>query len=440
MVKLHLISTTYTESLLRMQDFRTNITKRRIKQRNREGKVSEHDRYLLHYKDPATGNRRQKRFSTRKEAEAAQNKLIKNASAMKRRKNGKVPTLKEAVDYWLQTKEMSISKNTHRSYTQVAYDYILGPAVKGDIRQKYRYAITGKIPDGVETIKMLGANTNVETITTAEIRMWYQRVLKASGTYNAKLAKKHLSSIFRLIEEDYEVRLARMPSRPGPVHRRKSRKLLTEKQVKLVLQEASRDKKWGVYYAFLFLTGVRPSEMLALLWEDVNLDTGRVLISRTQSPNAKLKDNPKTAAGVREIPLNSKLLSMLREWQDRCPRLNGRLYRVFPSQRNDRGIGRLPTENSDCGLTLSNFRNRVWYPLFDRLDLPRITIYAARHMVLSYLQAQGVEIGLVAKIAGHSSPQITLQYYTHAVSQSDGMMDKLNAAYRLESPAAINGS
>ena len=74
---------------------------------------------------------------------------------------------------------------------------------------------------------------------------------------------------------------------------------------------------------------------------------------------------------------------------------------------------------------------RVWYPLFERLKLPRVSIYAARHMALSHLQSKGVEIGLVAKLAGHSSPRITLQYYTHAVSEYDGVMDKLNEAYGL---------
>src|SRR5690606_13284791 len=111
-------------------------------------------------------------------------------------------------------------------------------------------------------------------------------------------------------------------------------------------------------------------------------------------------------AGVREIPLNATLLAMLREWQEVCPRLDGELYRVFPAQGHEHGKGRKAGSTSNGGLTLNNFRNRVWYPLFDRLELPRVSIYASRHMALSHLQAKGVEIGLVAKIAGHSSPQI----------------------------------
>lgn len=418
----------------------TNITKRKVRQKNREGNVFEYDRYFLHYKDPASGKRRMRRFNTRKEAEEARNELIKNADAMKRRKNGEIPTLKQAVVYWLESKEQTIQPGTHHAYTQVAHDYIIGPIFKGTQYEKHQYALTGKKPDSAKWLPMLGGERKIDEITTAEIRMWYKRVLSVSSTYNAKLAKKHLSSIFRLIEEDYEVRLARMPSRPGPTHRRKNRKLLTDEQVRRVFEEAQRDKKWGVYYAFLLFTGVRPSEMLGLLWENVDLNNGRVLICRTQNADGSLKETPKTEAGVRTIPLNTRLLQMLQEWREYCPRIDGKLYRVFPAQPSKDGKGRPISMHKDGRLLLNNFRNRVWYPLLDRLELPRVSLYAARHMVISYLQAQGVEIGVVAKIAGHSSPQITLQYYTHAVQEYDDVMDKLDAAYALEDRSSIEAS
>ena len=418
----------------------TNITKRRVKQKNRDGKVFEYDRYFLHYKDPANGKRRMRRFNTRKEAEAARNDLIKNADAMKRRKNGGIPTLKEAVIYWLETKEQTIQPGTHHAYTQIAHDYIIGPIFKGSQYEKHQYALTGKKPEDAKWVPMLGENKKIDEITTAEIRLWYKRVLSVSSTYVAKVAKKHLSSVFRLIEEDYEIRLARMPTRPGPTHRRKNRKLLNDEQVRIVLDEAQRDQKWGVYYAFLLFTGVRPSEMLGLLWEDVDLDNGRVLICRTQNADGSLKETPKTEAGVRQIPLNSRLRQMLINWRERCPRAEGELLRVFPAQPSKDGKGRAPQMHKDGRLLLSNFRQRVWYPLFDRLGLPRVSLYAARHMVISYLQAQGVEIGVVAKIAGHSSPQITLQYYTHAVREYDDAMDKLDAAYALEDKSSLEAS
>lgn len=413
-----------------MQNFRANITKRKTKSKHRDGRVSTHDRYILHYNDPATGNRRMLRFKTRKEAEAAQNKLIKSAEEIARRKY-EAPTLKEAVAYWLKSREGSVTPHTYQSYKQLTRDWIIGPGFDGSISDRRQYGMTGKMPKGAKLVPMLGADVKIDEIGTAEIRSWFMDVRRISTPYVARTARKVLSSIFRLIEEDFEMRLSRMPTRVGPAYRRKQRQLLSEEQVKLVLEEAQRDKKWGVYYAFAFLTGTRPNEQLGLLWEDVDLAKGRVRIHRSQQPDGSLKPFTKTDAGMREIPLNCLLLDLLKEWQGRCPRLAGDLHRVFPSQADDKNRGRKAEEGSDGGLSLTNYRNRVWYPMLKRLSLPQIPPYAARHMVISFLQAQGVEIGLVAKIAGHASPQITLQYYTHAIREHDGMMDELNAAYGL---------
>lgn len=409
----------------------TNITKRRVKQKNREGKVFEYDRYFLHYKDPATGKRRMHRFETRKAAEAARNDLIKNADAMKRRTSGKTPTLKEAVEYWLKSKKGVVSDTTYSSYVRMSRDYIIGPLLKGSADERRQFGMTGKLPKGVEYITMLGADTPIDKITTSQIRMWFLLVLDHSTSYVAKCAKRDLAAIFRLIEEDFEIRLARMPSRPGPPHRRSKRILLTQEQVQLVFQEALGDPKWGLYYAFPFLTGVRPSEMLGLLWRDIDFEGNRIRICRTQNYDGSLKPFTKTDAGMREIPINSLLKDMLLRWRERCPKSpQGELHRVFPSQ----GFEKLDGGSVLAGgpLSIHNYRNRVWYPVFARLGLPQIGPYAARHMAISFLQAQGIEVGLVAKIAGHANPNVTLQYYTHAVREHDEVMDELSDAYGLK--------
>ncbi len=418
-----------------MQNLHTNITKRRVRQKNREGQVFTYDRYVLHYRDPATGKRTMRRYDTRKEAEVEQNRLIRQAEELARRKT-EPPKLKDAVEYWLKSKEGAITPHTLKSYRQMAHDYIIGPAYIGTSDERRRIAMGCKKADKSLFIDMLGGETLIDQITTSEIRQWYKRVHDVSTPYCARVARKHLATIFRMIEEDFDFRLARMPSRLGANYRRKRRELLSEDQVKLLVEEAQRDKKWGVYYAFLLLTAVRPSEMLGLLWKNVDLERGRVYIFGSQTENAELKEFTKTDAGMREIPLNSLLWKMLIDWQKRCPTHDGKLHRVFPAQGNEFHKGRKATAEADGGLTLNNFRMRVWYPTLLRVSLPKVSLYATRHMAISYLQAQGVEVGLVAKIAGHSSPEITLKYYTHAVREDPDVMNNLNAAYGLNETAA----
>lgn len=413
-----------------MQNFRTKITKGKAKSKHRDGRVTVHDRYFLHYRDPATGKRTVKRFTRLKDAEAAQNKLIKNVDILKRNNMG-VPTMGEAIEYWLRSKKGVISSGTYKQYEQITRHWIIGPAIGGTADERRSYAMNHIKPPADMLVPMLGKDIKIDAVRTAQIRSWLLKVLEMSTPYVARCSRKVLSSVFRMIEEDYDLRLARMPSKVGQAYRRKRRELLNEEQVRLVLEEAQEDKEWGVYYAFAFLTGTRPSEMLGLLWKDVDLDNGVVSIIRVQQLDGSLKPFTKTDAGMRDIPLNSLLLSMLKDWKERCPRLNGKLHRVFPAHGQFRGRGGPPKEGSDGGLSLHNYRNRVWYPMLKRLDLPQIAPYAARHMAISFLQAQGVEVGQVAKLAGHSSPQITLQYYTHAVSDNKGIMDKLNSAYGL---------
>jgi integrase len=87
---------------------------------------------------------------------------------------------------------------------------------------------------------------------------------------------------------------------------------------------------------------------------------------------------------------------------------------VFP------GLGRQqawPKPRLGAGGTLEyhNFLNPMWRPFFKRTGIPYVTPHSARHTYISTLQMQGVEVGLVAKMAGHANPNVTLGHYTQAV-------------------------
>jgi site-specific recombinase XerD len=58
-----------------------------------------------------------------------------------------------------------------------------------------------------------------------------------------------------------------------------------------------------------------------------------------------------------------------------------------------------------------------------------VTHHSARHSFVSTLQAQGVEVGLVAKLAGHANPSVTLGHYTQAVRGGAEALAALDAIY-----------
>jgi len=261
------------------------------------------------------------------------------------------------------------------------------------------------------------------------IRSWHRLLVEQVGRYTANRALSMLKAVLSLCEEDFRVRAPAMPTNLGRRASRPRKAILSSAEVGKLLAAALRDPEHGLYYAFPFLAGTRISEQLGLLWEDVDFQRGVVSIRRVQERDGSLTDTTKTSAGTREINMGATLRELLLAWLQRCPRLEGKLYRVFP------GPGRLqrwPKEERIGGggpLLYQNFRKRYWAPAFKRLGLPYVTPHAARHGFISTLQSQGVEVGLVAKLAGHANPAVTLGHYTQAVRGGADAIGDLERAF-----------
>jgi integrase len=55
--------------------------------------------------------------------------------------------------------------------------------------------------------------------------------------------------------------------------------------------------------------------------------------------------------------------------------------------------------------------------------------HLARHLFISTMQAQGIEVGLVAKLAGHASAVVTLSHYTQAGRGGEAAVAALEQAF-----------
>jgi integrase len=185
----------------------------------------------------------------------------------------------------------------------------------------------------------------------------------------------------------------------------------------------------GIYYAFPFLTGVRPSEQLALYWDDVDLHVGVIRIRRTQEPSGMIAELTKTEASMREIPISPLLRTLLTRWHVACPVGEGPHQRVFPALGRR---GRKQHKAKGRPLCYTNFIYSYWRPALATLGLPNVTPHSARHAFISILQASGIEVGLVAKLAGHASAEVTLSHYTQAVRGGELAVLALDNAYQVE--------
>ena len=404
---------------------------RRIRRRKlRNGATVRQTRYVLNYREPKSGLRRQEFFERQRDAQDRRAQLIGEAAAGTYFDKRLAPTVAEALDHWLADKAAKVMSSTLGGHL-VVVRHIRGPVLDGDREQRAAYAATGKVPRGSRLLPMLGP-TRLSELTTAAIRQWHGIVAAQAGVYTANRAASHLRSILALAEEDYGVRAPAMPNNLARRRSREKKAILISAHIAAVIAAAQGDPEHGPYYAFPFLAGTRPSEQLGLLWDEVDFERSIIRICRIQERDGALTEMTKTEAGTREVPMGAVLRAMLLDWRVRCPRRRGELHRVFP------GPGRLqpwpkPRLGGGGALLYQNFRRRYWQPVFARLGLPYVTPHSARHSFISTLQAQGVEVGLVAKLAGHASAVVTLGHYTQAVRGGEHAVEALENAYRAAS-------
>jgi integrase len=304
---------------------------------------------------------------------------------------------------------------------------VAGPLFLGTARERGEWALTRLPLPADRTIPLLG-HLKVQNLTTSDIRTWHKTLSTEVGWYSANRAKMFLAAVLALAAEDMNIRPPVMPTKLGRGKPRSKKPILTADQVATLLRAARDDRERGIYVAFPFLAGTRPSEQLGLLWEDIDFSSNLIHICRMQERTGKITNLTKTVAGTRDIPMCSLLRSMLLEWRVACPRHEGQLHRVFP------GLGQLqpwplPRMGGGGALLYSNFRKRVWVPLLTRIGLPPVTPHSARHCFISTLQAQGIEVGLVAKLVGHSNAVVTLGHYTQAVRGGESAVAALERAF-----------
>ena len=335
------------------------------------------------------------------------------------------PTIEEIVRYYLDIRRPEIKETTYQSYCAQVVPYIIGPLPTGSKRDRWVFSHTGCCPEGQHLVEMLG-QLPLADLTTARIRHWHRALAELVSSSTARVAKKHLRAALALAAEDFDLRIPMMPRHRGRGHTRPRKSILNPTQIGQLLNAALADETMGIYYAFPFLTGVRPSEQLALRWDDIDFGADLIRIRRMQQSDGKICALTKTPASTRQIPISPLLRTMLRKWQAICPRLNVETWLVFPSLG---GYRCSIHKKRGAALSYVNFRTTYWQPVFATLGLPYVTPHSARHAFISTLQARGVEVGLVAQLAGHADPAVTLSVYTHAVRDGSGAVAALETAY-----------
>jgi integrase len=401
-----------------------NLTRRVRGRKLKDGSVVEQVRFVLNWRDPRTGAREQRFFERQRDAQERRSELIAAYDRGAYSSSNRSVTVADAVAAWLESKRNLVRPITFASY-EFEIGYVVGPLLPSEARRAICRSGVGARPKA-KPIELLG-RVKVRELTTRRVRAWHKLISEEVSTYSANNALIKLKAALALAAEDHEFRPPGMPTGLQRQRDKARKAVLTSDEVALVIA-ARDDLERGVYYAAPFLMGTRPSEQLALMWDDVDFEANVIRIRRIQLRYGSLSEFTKTEAGRRDIPMSPLLREMLLAWRVRCPRRDGELHRVFPAP-GARRAWPLPREGGGGPLVYGSFRKRYWAPTLKRLGLPAVTPHSARHSFISTLQAQGVEVGLVAKLAGHKSAVVTLSHYTHAMRGGEDAVKALDQAY-----------
>jgi integrase len=407
-----------------------NLTRRVRRRKLKDGSVVEQVRFVLNWRDPRTGAREQRFFERQKDAQERRAELVAAFDRGAYSSSNRSVTVADAVASWLETKRGVVRPITFASY-QFEVGYIVGPMLPSEARRAIVRSGVGARPKA-KPIELLG-RVKVQELTTRRVRAWHRLISEEVSTYSANKALIKLKAALALAAEDHEFRPPAMPTGLQRQRDKARKAVLTPDEVARLVAAARGDLDKGVYVAFPFLAGTRPSEQLGLMWDDVDFEVNVIRIRRIQLRYGALSEFTKTEAGRRDIPMSPMLREMLLAWRVRCPRRDGQLERVFPAPGAPRAWP-LPREGGGGPLVYGSFRARYWAPMLKRLSLPAVTPHSARHSFISTLQAQGVEVGLVAKLAGHKSAVVTLSHYTHAMRGGEDAVKALDKAYAGSAP------
>jgi integrase len=350
--------------------------------------------------DPETGARRRTTpagYSTRTEAREALRAALERA-----RRGWQGPervTLAEYLREWLPGIELSRAPTTTALYRTLLEHHVI-PRIGGEKLQR---------------------------LTPAALTKLYADLLREAGPAGRKLSPKSVRNVHTTLRKALAdaVHARRLDWNPAEaaklpkIDRGRDLDVWTPSQVAAFLAHVAEDRL-SALYVLAATSGLRRSELLALRWSDLDLDSSpprlNVRRSLVQYGSQTFEKEPKTARSRRAIALDTAAAVALK--RHRLTQLEeklaaGAIYadagRVFADEIR----ARRPEAVS------AGFRRQV-----KAAKLPPLTLHGLRHTFATLGLEAGIDTLYVSELLGHSSPAITMAVYQHT------RRDRLETAVR----------
>ena len=261
-------------------------------------------------------------------------------------------------------------------------------------------------------IKPYFENSLLKTIKPIVIEKWQNDLIK--NNYAQATLIHYRNILYSILESAYKNNIIdenpfKRVSYPKPKEDTSIKQLTDDKdeispfnedELKIMFQF----KGYLGYLIYLMAyTGMRPSEVLALDWKDIDFEQKRIAVYKSASGGKVNK--PKTKASARYVDMLPNLEEKLKQWQPLC---NSTTI-VFPNKFGKRYYGH-------AGLS------KVFKKRLENSGITYRYLYQLRHTFASrYISrlSDGVNILWVSKMLGHKDISITLNTYTKFIKEEE---------------------
>lgn len=340
-------------------------------------------KWLARWWEPQPGGAKRKRGRVFDDYDAAQDHLRTIHRQIRDEQFAPTVTLtvRQIVEQWLERGKARWKPATHASYRQRAHKHVI-PAL-GAIRAdalttpRVQHWVDGLVRAGMDAATIDGLHRVLNGALKEAVRIGIIDRNPATGTTRPPV-------LIRAVEH------------------------WTGAEVMRVLAAIGDDPMWRALYRLAVTTGMRPGELRALTWADIDLDKRVLVVKRTMTKDAAglvvIGATTKTGRSRVNV-LTESAVRDLAAWRTAQ---KARQLAAAVWHRNDlvfdRGDGRFLPQT-----TWQHYHDA----LIARTGVRAITLHGMRHTNATLDMEAGVHPKIVSERLGHRNIQTTLDRYSH---------------------------
>lgn len=186
---------------------------------------------------------------------------------------------------------------------------------------------------------------------------------------------------------------------------------LTFDEMEMVLAHMQKhcDPRMWAYFEVAFFTGMRPEELIALRWCDIDWNNQTIRVERARTAG-ELK--PLKTYNARDIDLVSRALAALQTMKP-WTMMGGMEAEIFHNVENNKP---LHDERSQ--------RDHFWPPTLRRLSIRHRRAYQTRHTYATNSLAAGANPAYIARQMGHKNAKMFFTVYAKWIDGADRGREK----------------